>query len=104
GSTIVPALSPLAYFEPTKQLNGRAPHMQCPDASGYVNSDGRTTMKNAIMTLMGVATGVLMMVSGNWAHAQGTDPNVAPNRYKMQENWAQLSGRPEIRTNHQGTG
>jgi sugar lactone lactonase YvrE len=50
-------------------------------------------MKHAIkLTLMvGVAAGALMMVSGNWGHAQGTDPNAAPNPYKIQENWAQLT-------------
>jgi hypothetical protein len=53
----------------------------------------RTTTKHAIeLTLMvGVAAGAVMMVSGNWGHAQGTDPNAAPNPYKMQENWAQLT-------------
>ena len=50
-------------------------------------------MKHAIrLTLMvGVAAGALMMVWGNWGYAQGTDPNAAPNPYKMQENWAQLT-------------
>ncbi|HMA75278.1 MAG TPA: peptidyl-alpha-hydroxyglycine alpha-amidating lyase family protein [Xanthobacteraceae bacterium] len=50
-------------------------------------------MKHAIrLTLMiGVAAGALMMVWGNWGHAQGTDPNAAPNPYKLQENWAQLT-------------
>jgi secreted PhoX family phosphatase len=50
-------------------------------------------MKQAIKLalLVGTAAGALMMVSGNWGHAQGTDPNAAPNPYKMQENWAQLT-------------
>jgi DNA-binding beta-propeller fold protein YncE len=50
-------------------------------------------MKHVIkLTLMaGVAAGALMMVSGRWSHAQGTDPNAAPDPYKMQENWAQLT-------------
>src|SRR5262249_29991402 len=54
---------------------------------------GRTAMKQAIrLTLMvGVAAGALMTVSGNSGHAQGADPNAAPNPYKMQDNWAQLT-------------
>ncbi len=50
-------------------------------------------MKHLItLTLMvGVAAGALMMVTGRWSHAQGADPNAAPDPYKMQENWAQLA-------------
>ena len=50
-------------------------------------------MRHAIkLTLMvGVAAGAVMTVSGIWGHAQGADPNVAPNPYKVQENWAQLT-------------
>src|SRR5260221_14649080 len=57
------------------------------------NPHGRTNMTHAIkLTMMvGVAAGALMTVSGNWGHAQGTDPNAAPNPYKAQENWAQLT-------------
>src|SRR5260221_10015989 len=57
------------------------------------NPHGRTNMTHAIkLTMMvGVAAGALMMVSGNWGHAHGTDPNAAPNPYKTQDNWAQLT-------------
>ena len=50
-------------------------------------------MRHAIkLTLMGgVAVGASMTLSGNSGHAQGADPNAAPNPYKMQENWAQLT-------------
>src|SRR5260370_1024892 len=56
-------------------------------------SNGRTTMRHAIklILMVGVAAGAVMTVSGNWGHAQGTDPNAAPNPYKAQENWAQLT-------------
>ena len=39
---------------------------------------------------VGVATGVLMALSGDRLCAQGADPNAAPNPYKMQESWAKL--------------
>jgi sugar lactone lactonase YvrE len=50
-------------------------------------------MKNAIrVTLMiGVAAGAVMAMAGNRVHAQAADPNAAPNPYKVQDNWAQLS-------------
>jgi len=50
-------------------------------------------MKHAIrLTLMvGVAAGALMMASGDRGYAQGADPNAAPNPYKTQEGWAQLT-------------
>ena len=50
-------------------------------------------MKHAIrLTLMaGIAAGALMMVSGDRGYAQGADPNAAPNPYKTQDNWAQLT-------------
>jgi sugar lactone lactonase YvrE len=54
-------------------------------------------MKYAIrMTLMlGVAAAALMAASGDRGYTQqATDPNAAPNPYKMQDNWAQL---PELR-------
>jgi sugar lactone lactonase YvrE len=50
-------------------------------------------MRHAIklILMVGVAAGAAMTVSGNRGHAQGADPNAAPNPYKMQENWAQLT-------------
>src|SRR3977135_2067344 len=43
------------------------------------------------MTLMvGVAAAALMAASGDRGYTQATDPNAAPNPYKMQDNWAQL--------------
>jgi len=50
-------------------------------------------MRHAIkrILMVGVAAGAVMTVSGNWGHAQGADPNAAPNPYKVQENWAQLT-------------
>src|SRR5258707_2314181 len=50
-------------------------------------------MKPAIklILMVGVAAGAVMTVSGNWGHAQGTDPNAAPYPYKTQDNWAQLT-------------
>ena len=50
-------------------------------------------MKHAIrLTLMaGIAAGALTMVSGDRGYAQGADPNAAPNPYKMQDSWAQLT-------------
>jgi hypothetical protein len=41
--------------------------------------------------MIGVAAGALMAMLGNRLYAQGADPNAAPNPYKMQENWAQLT-------------
>jgi len=41
--------------------------------------------------MFGVAAGALMAMLGNRLYAQGADPNAAPNPYKMQENWAQLT-------------
>ena len=43
------------------------------------------------MTLMvGFAAGALVALSGHRLYAQGTDPNAAPNPYKVQDKWAQL--------------
>jgi sugar lactone lactonase YvrE len=44
-----------------------------------------------LTTMVGVAAGALTMVSGNWGLAQSNDPNAAPNPYKTQDNWAQLT-------------
>ena len=41
---------------------------------------------------VGVVAGALVATSGHRLHAQGADPNAAPNPYKTQESWAQLSG------------
>src|SRR5439155_25513218 len=51
------------------------------------------TMSQAIRAtvMFGVAAGALMAMLGNRLYAQGADPNAAPNPYKMQENWAQLT-------------
>src|SRR5258708_36167572 len=56
-------------------------------------SHGRKTMRHAIklILMVGFAAGAVMTVSGNLGHAQGADPNAAPNPYKMQESWAQLT-------------
>jgi sugar lactone lactonase YvrE len=50
-------------------------------------------MRHAIklILMVGVTAGAVMAVSENRGHAQGADPNAAPNPYKMQENWAQLT-------------
>jgi sugar lactone lactonase YvrE len=43
------------------------------------------------MTLIvGFAVGALVALSGHRLYAQGTDPNTAPNPYKVQDKWAQL--------------
>lgn len=43
------------------------------------------------MTLtVGFAVGALVAMLGHRLHAQGTDPNAAPNPYKMQDKWVQL--------------
>jgi sugar lactone lactonase YvrE len=49
-------------------------------------------MRHAIrLTLMiGVAAGALLTMAGIRLHAQVTDPNAAPNPYRMEENWAKL--------------
>jgi hypothetical protein len=39
--------------------------------------------------MIGVAIGALALADKG-LHAQGADPNAAPNPYKMQESWAQL--------------
>jgi DNA-binding beta-propeller fold protein YncE len=50
-------------------------------------------MKHAIkLTLMaGIAAGALTMVSGDRGYTQSNDPNAAPDPYKMQDSWAQLT-------------
>jgi sugar lactone lactonase YvrE len=46
-----------------------------------------------VTLMIGIAIAALAM-SENGLYAQGTEPNAAPNPYKMQESWAQLpSGR-----------
>jgi DNA-binding beta-propeller fold protein YncE len=49
-------------------------------------------MKHTIrlVLLAGIAAGTFTLATGNRVHAQATDPNAAPNPYKMQEGWAQL--------------
>jgi hypothetical protein len=43
---------------------------------------------------IGFAVGALVAMPGHRLYAQGTDPNAAPNPYKMQDDWMQLpSGR-----------
>jgi len=51
-------------------------------------------MKHAFkLTLMaGIAAGALTMASGDRGYTQSNDPNAAPDPYKMQDNWAQLTG------------
>jgi sugar lactone lactonase YvrE len=50
-------------------------------------------MKHVVrMALMiGVAAGALWAVSGDRGYTQANDANAAPNPYKMQDNWAQLT-------------
>ena len=55
-------------------------------------------------TVMIAAAGALSGMAGERLYAQGADPNAAPNPYKMQENWAQLTRGSEIRRGHQGPG
>jgi len=43
-----------------------------------------------MMLMAGVAAGALTALTAERGYAQATDPNAAPNPYKMQENWAQL--------------
>jgi len=61
------------------------------EESGNV-PQGRTAMKHLMrMTLMaGVAASALTAMPADRGYAQVSDPNVAPNPYKMQENWAKL--------------
>src|SRR6516164_9768386 len=40
--------------------------------------------------MIAAAAGALSGMAGERLYAQGSDPNAAPNPYKMQENWAQL--------------
>jgi len=40
--------------------------------------------------IVGVAVAALWAVSGDRGYGQATDPNAAPNPYKMQDNWLQL--------------
>jgi NHL repeat len=40
--------------------------------------------------MIAAAASALSGIAGERLYAQGADPNAAPNRYKMQENWAQL--------------
>ena len=40
--------------------------------------------------MIAAAAGALTGMAGERLCAQGADPNVAPNPYKMQESWAQL--------------
>ena len=58
----------------------------------------------SFIAVAGVTAGALVAVSGNELCAQAADPNAAPNPYKMQDNWAQLPGGPEIWRGHQGPG
>jgi DNA-binding beta-propeller fold protein YncE len=55
-------------------------------------------MRHAIRLtfIFAVAAGTLVAMSGSRLHAQGSDANSAPNPYKMQENWAQLTGGRKI--------
>jgi len=46
-----------------------------------------------LLAIIGVAACELMSASGNKLYAQPTDPDTAPNLYRMQDNWAQLTGR-----------
>src|SRR5213592_5141812 len=41
--------------------------------------------------MIAAAAGALSGMAGERLYAQGADPNAAPNPYKMQENWAQLT-------------
>jgi DNA-binding beta-propeller fold protein YncE len=43
-----------------------------------------------ISLTIAVAAGALMVMPGSRPHAQGADPNAAPNPYRMQDSWAQL--------------
>ena len=54
--------------------------------------------------MIAAAAGALTGMAGERLCAQGADPNVAPNPYKMQESWAQLGERPQIRRGYQGPG
>jgi hypothetical protein len=49
-------------------------------------------MRSAIRVtlLIGLAAGALAAMSGHRLCAQSTDPNAAPDPYKVQDNWAQL--------------
>ena len=49
-------------------------------------------MKSAsrITMLLGVSVVALMAISGERVYSQATDPNAAPNPYRLEENWAQL--------------
>ena len=40
--------------------------------------------------MIGIATGALMMVTGDRGYGQNSDPNAAPNPYRMLDSWAQL--------------
>jgi hypothetical protein len=40
--------------------------------------------------MIAAAASALSGMASERLYAQGTDPNAAPNPYKMQENWAQL--------------
>src|SRR5262249_44912486 len=42
--------------------------------------------------IVGFTAAALLASGVDRPHAQGTDPNAAPNPYKVQENWAQPSG------------
>jgi sugar lactone lactonase YvrE len=43
-----------------------------------------------VTSMIGVAATALMMVAGNRGYSQSTDPNAAPNPYRMLDSWAQL--------------
>jgi sugar lactone lactonase YvrE len=49
-------------------------------------------MKHAktVALMLGVAGIALIAMSGDRTYSQATDPNGAPNPYKMEDNWAQL--------------
>ena len=51
-----------------------------------------TRFLTSLIAMVGVTVAALIAMSGNPIYAQGTDPNAAPNPFKMQENWAQLTG------------
>jgi len=50
-------------------------------------------MKSAsrITMLLGVAVVALMAISGERVYSQATDPNAAPNPYRLDENWAKFA-------------